>query len=459
MRGQGGDVNGIRDLDADLDARALAPVQWRVMVLCTVVILLDGFDVQAIAFTGPAIAAQWGLASGSLGPVFAAGLVGMAVGALVVGPLGDRYGRRAAVQVSVFVFGLFTLLTAFAHNLESLIALRALTGIGLGGALPNATALMTEYAPARRRQLAVAVIFLGIPFGGMLGGVVANALVPRFGWQAVFVAGGLAPLVLVPVLYRLLPESVRFALLRPSSAAYAARLIRQLRLPGAAVDYARTGPAAASGGVRGLFADGRGVDTVLLWGVFFLNLMAVYFLISWIPTLLVQAGHGLARATQTSVLLNLGGAIGPLVLAALSARLGTRWPLLVWLAAAALSVGLLGQVGAHLGWVMVMTFLAGFFTFGAQISMNALAAGMYPTPARATGVGWALGVGRLGSILGPVIGGVLVGLALGFEVYFGLFAVLLVAAAVVCTAIRGHTPAMRSGAGIKSARVGAKQGP
>lgn len=413
------------------------------MVLCTLVILLDGLDVQAIAFTAPAIAGEWSLAPGRLGPVFGAGLVGMAVGALLVGPLGDRYGRRTAVLASVLTFGVFTLLTARAGNLETLIVLRVLTGLGLGGALPNVTALMTEYAPARRRQLAVAVIFLGIPFGGMLGGVLANVLVPRFGWQAVFVVGGLAPLALLPVLARMLPESVRFALHQPHGAARAAALIERLGLPGTPADYVGAVVAAPAVGVRGLFAAGRRADTLLLWGVFFLNLMAVYFLISWIPTLLVQAGHGAARATLTSVLLNLGGAIGPLVLAALSARLGTRWPLVAWFCAAAVSVGVLGQVEARLGWVMVMTFLAGFFTFGAQISMNALAAGMYPTPVRATGVGWALGIGRLGSILGPVIGGALVGLALGFEVYFGLFGILLVAAALACVAIRAHTPAVR----------------
>ena len=433
-----------RDLAAELDARPMRPVQWEVMVLCTLVILLDGFDVQAIAFTAPAIAADWNLAAVRLGPVFAAGLVGMAGGALLIGPLGDRYGRRTALMGSVFTFGVFTALTAFARDVDQLIALRVLTGLGLGEALPNATALMTEYAPARRRALAVAVIFLGIPLGGMLGGVVAHALVPRWGWQSVFVVGGAAPLVLLPVLYARLPESVRLALLNPRQVAGVAPVLARLGLPGVAADYAQpeVGPPGAS--VRQILAPGLAGDTLRLWAVFFVNLMAVYFLISWIPTLLVQAGHGLERATQTSVLLNLGGATGPLVLGAVTARYGTRRILPAWFLAAAAAVAAVGQAGHSLGALMALTFLAGFFTFGAQISMNALAAARYATAVRATGVGWALGIGRLGSILGPVVGGVLVGWALGLEVYFGLFGVLLVAAALVCAGIRGHVPPARA---------------
>jgi MFS transporter, AAHS family, 4-hydroxybenzoate transporter len=299
-----------RDLAAALDARPIGALQWRVLALCTLVILLDGFDVQAIAFTAPAIARDWRLAPGSLGPVFAAGLVGMAAGALAIGPLGDRYGRRAALLGSVLAFGVFTLATAFARGVPELIALRVLTGLGLGGALPNATALMTEYAPARRRALAIAVIFLGIPLGGMLGGVVANALVPRWGWPAVFILGGAAPLVLLPVLALALPESVRFLLLAPERWRAAGRALAALGLPGTPAQYAPRDLPAPGAPVRRLFEGGRTADTLKVWGVFFFNLMAVYFLISWIPTLLVEAGHGLRRATQTSVLLNLGGAVG-----------------------------------------------------------------------------------------------------------------------------------------------------
>lgn len=440
-----------RSLDADIDARALTPVQWRVLALCTLVILLDGFDVQAIAFTAPAIARDWSLAPGSLGPVFAAGLVGMAGGALLIGPLGDRYGRRAALIASVLAFGLFTLATAFARSVPELIALRVLTGLGLGGALPNATALMTEYAPARHRQFAIAVIFLGIPLGGMLGGVVANALVPRWGWPAVFVAGGVAPLLLAPVLVLALPESVRFLLLRPGRWPAAARALAALGLAGDPAQYATRERAPAGAPVRRLFEEGRAADTLKLWVVFFFNLMAVYFLISWIPTLLVEEGYGLHRATQTSVLLNLGGAVGPLVLAALTVRYGTRRPLAAYFLAGAAAVAAVGQVGGSLPAVMAFTFLAGFFTFGAQISMNALAAEIYPTAARATGVGWALGIGRLGSIFGPVVGGALVALALGLPVYFGLFGALLLIAGLACAAIRRHTPRAAPRAGTPAA--------
>lgn len=437
-----------RDFGAELDARGLTPLQWRVLALCTAVVLLDGFDVQAIAFTGPAIAAQWDLAPGRLGPVFAAGLVGMAAGALVVGPLGDRFGRRPALLLSVVTFGLFTLLTAFARDFTDLVVLRILTGLGLGGALPNATALMTEYAPLRRRALAVAVIFLGIPLGGMAGGLLAQVLIPAYGWPSVFVLGGLAPLLLLPVLWWGLPESVRYLLMIPERTAQVARLLRALRLPGEPAEYLAAQAVPSGLPVARLFRGGLAADTLKLWAAFGFNLTTVYFLINWIPSLLVQAGFELGRATQASVLLNVGGAVGPLLLAAAAVRYGTRAVLAAAFVAGALATAALGQVGDRLALVMSLTFAAGFFTFGAQISMNTLAAAVYTTDARATGVGWALGIGRLGSILGPVIGGTLVGLGLGMPVYFGLFGALLLVAGASSVLVRRHQPGTRAPATV-----------
>jgi AAHS family 4-hydroxybenzoate transporter-like MFS transporter len=424
-----------------IDQRPLAPVQWWVLALCTLVVLLDGFDVQAAAFTGPALAVAWQIDRASLGPVFAAGLAGMAVGALLIGPLGDRYGRRPALLLSVAAFGTCTLLTAWTENVEQLVGMRFLTGVGLGGALPNTTALISEYAPRRHRNLCVAVTFLGIPLGGLIGGLLASWLVPRFGWPAVYIAGGLAPLALLPLLWRTLPESIGLLLGRGDTGQALAVLRRidpQASLPNTPMDGA---PKPAGFPVKALFEPGYAGDTLKLWAAFFANLIAVYFLISWIPSLVVEAGFDLRYATWASVALNLGGAVGPLILARFTARHGTRFMLPGILLLAALSVVVTGRVGQSLLALLLLVFCCGFFSFGGQIGLNTLTAYIYPTRARSTGVGWALGIGRIGSILGPLVGGVLLQMKLGLPSYFLAFGMLLVAAAVATFVIRRQQPA------------------
>ncbi len=425
-----------------IDGRPLSGVQWWVLGLCTLVVLLDGFDVQAAAFTGPALAGAWQLERSTMGPIFAAGLAGMAVGALLLGPLGDRYGRRPALLLSVLAFGSCTLLTAWAQNFEQLLALRFLTGLGLGGALPNTTALISEYAPRRHRNLCVAVTFLGIPLGGIVGGLLASWLLPRYGWPSVYIVGGLAPLALVPLLWRMLPESISFLVTKGQTTQAGAILRRIDPTATASLKVAEAEPKASNFPVRALFDPGYGSDTLKLWAAFFANLIAVYFLISWIPTLVVEAGFDLRFATWATVALNLGGAIGPLLLARITARYGTRLALPGILLLAALSVVITGRVGHSLPLLLALVFCCGFFAFGAQISLNTLAAHIYPTRARSTGVGWALGIGRIGSILGPLVGGVLLQMKLGLPTYFLAFSTLLIAAAVAAFSVRRQQPAV-----------------
>lgn len=428
---------------ADLiEQRRLSPMQFGVMLLCTVIIVLDGFDVQAMAFTATAVATEYGIARGDMGPLFAAGLIGMAIGALVVGPLGDRLGRKTALRFSVLTFGIFTLATAFATSYEMLFLLRLLTGIGLGGALPNATALMTEYAPSRLRNFAIAVIFLGIPLGGILGGVLAAELIPRFGWPSVFIVGGILPLLLVPLLELFLPESLRFMATLGEPGRH--RVLQVLRRLDPATEWPpettleAPEPMPQGFPVARLFDAGYARDTVLLWAAFFTNLMVIYFLISWTPLLVRDAGFSDRAATQTAVLLNVGGAVGPLLLAWFVARLGSRLSLAGIFLLGAVATATAGQFTHSLPALMTVIFFAGFFSFAGQISLNALAASMYPTQARATGVGWALGIGRLGSILGPLVGGTLVGLELGMPVYFVTFGSVLLVTVVVLLLVKRH---------------------
>lgn len=441
----------MRDIDIVklIDQRPLGAVQWLVLGLCACVSLLDGFDVQIIAFAAPVLSRELAIPGGQLGVIFSTGLLGMTTGLLILSPLADRHGRKLVIELSVLLFGVFTLLTALAGSFGQLLVLRFLAGIGLGGALPNIVVLMTEFAPGRLRNMTVAAVFLGFPIGGMLSGALAGQLIPMFGWQALFLLGGVLPLLLLVVLVRFLPESVRYLLTRgPAGHRAALALLRRIDPAGEYGAEVRLTlgemqqDAAEKLSVRRLFDPGYASDTLKLWVLFFINLMAMYVLISWIPSLLVNAGYRFEQAAIASVYLNFGGALGPFLLAWVMARRGSRATLIGFFLLAALCVLLIGRFGAFPAWVLGLTFLAGFFVFGTQTGINLLAAGIYPTVARATGVGWALGVGRVGTVLGPLVTGVLVQLELGMPVYFGVFGTLLAMGALVCATIRRHQPAL-----------------
>lgn len=431
------------ELNALLDRRPFRRLQWLTLALCGAVALLDGFDVQIIAFAAPAISGELGIAASRLGIVFSSGLVGMTCGLLILGPFADRYGRKRTIEISVLIFGLFTLLTAWVDSFNQLLALRFAAGIGLGGALPNVVALMTEFAPARLRTLVVAAVFLGFPLGGMLIGALAGVVIPGGGWQSLFLLGGGLPLLLWLLLRVWLPESPRFlAAQGPAKREELRALLRRLDTRGnfdGQITLVGTDPPDADPArspVGRLFDPGYGSDTLKLWTLFFVNLMVMYMLITWIPTLLVDAGHAFKQAAVASVYLNLGGALGPFLLAWVTVRYGSRATLPLFFALGALCVALLGLAGGAPRQVLALTFLAGFFVFATQVGINSLASGIYPTASRATGLGWALGIGRLGTVLGPLITGVMVQMSLGFPAYFGIFSGLLMIAGATSFVIR-----------------------
>ncbi|MEA3220212.1 MFS transporter [Immundisolibacter sp.] len=379
----------------------------RVVGLCLLVIVLDGFDMLVIALTAPAIAADWGLSAQRLGPLFAAGILGMIGGSVLIAPLGDRLGRVRVLMLCCGLFGLFAGLTALAGGYWSLLGLRLLTGLGLGGAVPNATALISEHASPRRRPLLVSVGLVGFSVGGMLCAGLAVPLLPRFGWRALYLVGGVLPLLLIPVLWRFLPEA-------PAAA-------RELA-PG------------RSGGVRRLLAADLGPDTRRLWLGFFINMMVMFFLANWVPYLAGQAGFSAHQGSLAALALNLGGMVGPLLLAALCQRLDARRVIGTAFVLAAASLVAVGYATGSFGVYLAAAALAGFFVFGAQIALHALAAAAYPTALRATGIGWALGCGRVGSVFGPLLGGELLRSGVPLQYYFSGFGlVVLLAAAATFT--------------------------
>jgi MFS transporter, AAHS family, 4-hydroxybenzoate transporter len=367
----------------------MSPRQIRTIALCAIVVILDGFDTQCMGFLVPVISETLHVALPSFGPVLSAALVGLMVAAMASGPIADRWGRRWVVIVSVLVFALFALLTARANTLQELVVCRFLTGLGLGGAMPNAVALTSEFTPKRLQAIVIGAVFTGMPAGAVVASQAAAFMIPRWGWRSVFVLGGALPLVLAVALVVLLPESAEWIAARAGGGAAAAR---------------RAAP------VRDLFSEGRAAGTLLLWVPFFMNLLILYFVLSWLPSLLRQSGLSVAAGVQAVASFSLGGMIGTLAQGHVMRAIGTRTALIGEFALCLLLIPSLASSAGSPALMLAIVFVLGICVQGAQAGLNALAAMFYPTAMRATGIGWALGVGRVGSIVGPSVGGLLLSL-------------------------------------------------
>ena len=420
------------DVAAFIDAQPVGSFQIKLLLTCATVLLLDGFDTTAIGYVAPALAKEWHIGKAALGPVLSAGLFGLMIGALLFGPLADRIGRKKIIILSTLAFGIGTLITAFVNDVNTLVAVRVLTGLGLGGAMPNTVALTAEFSPHRRRATMVMVMFVGFSVGAALGGFLAAALIPHLGWRSVFVVGGAAPLLLAPILAWRLPDSVRFLALTGRANAGVAELLSRINAKvshSAGTRFAVHEPALSGIPVQHLFTDDRTLATLLLWVVFFMSLLDLYFLSNWLPTVLNDLGASISVAAIIGSMFQVGGIVGTVVLGRIIDRFSFRALALVYFIAV-FAVGAIGQLGHSAIPVTIAIFVAGFCIVGGQIAANALAAGFYPTSVRATGVGWALGVGRVGSIVGPLVGGVLLGLKWSASEVF-----VVAATAALCAAL------------------------
>lgn len=387
--------------------------QFGLLLLCGLCLIIDGFDVQAMGYVAPAIIADWGVSKASLGPVFGAGLFGMLLGSLVLTPVGDRYGRRPVLIVSTLFFAACMLATPLVTTLDQLLVLRFITGFGLGSIMPNAMALVGEFSPSSSRVTRMMLVSCGFTVGAAAGGFVSAALIPAHGWHAVFWVGGAVPLVLGLVMLVWLPESIQFLVLHRRPRAQVARWLRKLD-PAIVIDE-RTEvvvkEAKAEGmPVAALFRDGRAGVTVLLWLISFMNLINLYFLSNWLPTLIHDAGYSTSMAVLIGTSLQVGGVIGTLTLGRFINRYGFTRVLGVCFLLACVSIAMIGKVAALPALLFVAVIVAGFCIVGGQPAVNALAGTYYPTTLRSTGIGWALGIGRIGSVVGPVIGGQLIAL-------------------------------------------------
>lgn len=393
-----------------IDEQPIGALRWRVVLLCGLITLLDGFDTQAIGYVAPLIAVDWQVPLSGFGAIFSASLFGLMIGAMIFGPLGDQVGRKPILLVSFAMVGLFTLLTGFSETSEQLLVLRFLTGLGLGGTVPNAIALTAEYAPMRHRAALVTLTFAGFPLGAGLGGLAVGPLIEDIGWQAVFFVGGALPLLLCIVTLWLLPESLQFLIAkRPASSKIAtiiARIDRSYRNQHGD-RYVLEENKVERGPLKGLFGEGRAIGTVLLWLVFLCNLLILYFILNWLPASLEREGYSLDQAILVTALFNISGVLGGLSLGRLVDRFGPYMVLTTAFAAGAALVVLIGIISGSAPMLLIVIFGAGFCIIGCQFCINILAIEMYPTAVRSTGLGWAVGIGRFGAIIGPMLGAIL----------------------------------------------------
>lgn len=443
----------IVNVDAALDRIQFRGLPLTVLICSIVTLALDGFDIQVIGFVSPTLTAEFGVKREALASALAASSIGMAVGAIGVGPIGDRVGRRTALLASVFLFGLFTLLGSTSSSLPVLTFWRFLTGVGLGGALPNTTALMVEFSPPRWRSQAVAAAVLGVPVGGLIGAAITAPLLPMLGWRVMFALGGVLPLLWFVFLYFLMPESPRYLATRQDKTRELAAMLNRIDAKFRYTDnetYVLDSSARGitAGRIGALFSRDLARDTFAVWIIFSTNVFAIYAFFNWAPTALTALGLGLATAVRGALVFNLAGVVGGLALSWVISRFGSRGPLvfcatlasgslfyLAWIAQAR-SADTESEISTAA--LMAGIAVAGFTISSIQVGMYIVSAHIYSTECRAAGVGWALGIGRLGGILSSFGGALLLASQSRETGFFVGIAFVLLATSLGLLVLRRH---------------------
>ena len=410
-----------------VDAAPVGRLIIAVVALCAGVSFLDGFDILAISYVAPVIGAAWKLPREAFGPIFAAHYIGAAAGSVFFGWYADRYGRRMGVIVPTAIFGVFALLTVYAYDFRSLFVLRMLIGIGLGGALSNAIAMVAEYSPQRARATLVSVMYAAFPLGGVIGGPISAALISHYGWHAVFVLGGVLPLLLTVALLLWLNESIRFMVLSKVAPERIAGILRRMA-PGFEPTPGDVYVLPQSRGVsnrptREIFSREFVRATVLLCIAAFMAQLVIVYVVTWMPLVLASIGMPVTSAILASVAFSVGGIFGAIGLARIIDKDKSYRGLVVTFLLSAVSIAGIGYLASNWYGLLAITFLTGLLTVGANIVLSAYSATVYPTAIRSTGVGWVIGWGRIGAIAGALFGTALVAAGLTIEIAYVIAAV------------------------------------
>lgn len=412
------------DIKRLIDEAPMSRAQLAAIALCVLLNALDGFDVLAISFASPGIAAEWGVDRAALGIVLSMELVGMAVGSVLLGALADRIGRRPTILYCLVVMTAGMLAATQAGSVVSLSAIRLFTGLGIGGMLACTNAMVAELANARARSLAVSVMAAGYPVGAILGGSMASMLLVSGDWRDVFLFGAIATGVFLPLAFFLLPESMGFLLQRRPADALE-RINTLLIRFGHRQVMALPSPddQAPKPSLRTVFKPGLARITILLTAAYFAHIMTFYFILKWVPKIVVDMGHAPSAAGGVLVWANVGGLAGALLLSLLSWRIPIRTLVVAAMLLSTVMVTIFGRGQSDLAGLALVAAAAGFFTNAGVVGLYAIVAQSFPTPVRGAGTGIVIGIGRGGAALGPIIAGLL------FSLNFGLPSVALAMAA------------------------------
>ena len=432
------------NITANVERGPMTRFQVTAILICMIINMIDGFDVLVIAFAAPSIASDWQLSSTELGVLLSSGLLGMALGSLILGPLADRFGRRWLILGCLMIISAGMLVSGLSQGLAQLTAMRFLTGLGVGGILPGLNTIVSEYSSLRWRSFWVSLLQTGYPIGAMIGGMLTALLIAQYGWRAAFFFGAFASLCMIPLVWRFLPESLDFLLSsRPAGALekvndVLGRLGREkvTVLP----ERAHTAIKRRIGYADLLAAGELRMRTVLLCLSFFVVMLTFYFVMSWTPKILVDSGMSAAQGISGGIILNLGGIIGCVFLGFLS----SRWPLpriiTLYVVLTFLLMIVFAQLSSQVATMVTIAVILGFFLFGCMVGLYALAPQLYPVQSRSAGISIGIGFGRMGGVLSPMLAGVLFDLGWAKTDGYILFALPLV---ITATAIVMLGRAMR----------------
>jgi MFS transporter, AAHS family, 4-hydroxybenzoate transporter len=430
-----------------IDGSKIGELQVGLFILCAACLIMDGFDVQAMGYVGPAIIQDWKIPRASLGNMLAAGNFGVLLGSLVLTMLADKIGRRPVLIGATLFFAMLTMLTGMVRSLEEMIVIRFVAGLGLGCIVPNGTALIGEYSPRRLRVTLMACISVGFTAGGAVAGFVAAWLIPAFGWRSVFYFGGAIPLVIAVCMSVWLPESLQFLVLRGKNLDKVGKWLRRIDpTTPVSINAHYVVHEENRGGVPAmhLFREGRALGTVLLWVINFMNIFNLYVLSGWMPTVATGMGYSTRTGVLIGTTLQVGGTLGTFWLTWFIAKLGFVRVLTTCFTVACVSIALIGQPGISLFLLYAAVFIAGSCIVGGQPTVNALSASYYPTYLRSTGIGWGLGIGRAGAIVGPLLMGELLRRQWSMPDIFHAVAIPALISAVVMFSMRWVISATRS---------------
>ncbi|HXC59880.1 MAG TPA: MFS transporter [Steroidobacteraceae bacterium] len=422
-----------------IDSVPFSGLHLYVMLLAALCVMCDGFDLQALALTVPALSKAWSLPPPSFSAALSASLLGMGLGAAFIAPLGDRFGRRALLATALFVMGLGTLACVTAENTTELLIYRFITGIGIGGSMPNAFSLTADYLPRARRAALLTATYCNTATGAMVGSFSAPWLIERFGWQGTFIAGGALPIVVSILLLLTAPESLKFLLHRRPGHPGIARILRRIApdVPVEAV-YLQPPSHAMGGSLRDLFAPRFRTLTLWLWLGFAMNAFVLYLIVSWLPTLLTSAGWTSTQALHAAAFNQIGGIVGGISLAWLMGKLGQERTLLVsYLLCAMVLTTFLVAPSQFWTWGILL-LLNGLCIGGAQFAIPTLGATYYPAAILSTGTGWASAIARMGAFLAPLLGGALLNAGLSTSRVLALLAIPALIAALAMYFLAAH---------------------